>query len=624
MCGISGVVGKLSQIDSALVEKMNLLQSHRGPDGAVIRKYSGAILGHSRLKVIDLSDQAKQPMESQNGHYSMVFNGEIYNYKSIRKELEVDYNFISNSDTEVLLAAFQKWGKSCLEHITGMFAFCIYDLRDNSAFFARDRFGQKPLFFYELGDKLIFSSEIKSLLAYGVKAEPDMCSWYRYLALSSYDDNSSTFFKGIKQLCPGEMANWSPDSGLYREVYYDISSNINPSNISFNEASEVVKNLLVDSCTQHMNSDVPVGVSLSGGLDSSALLSCFDLGGVLNRDIKCISVDFGKDLTEEDWINAAASHHGLKSNIINFSPNEFRDYIKPMMWYLEAPLGGLMNCALTKVMKTARDYGVVVMQDGSGLDEAFGGYRNHHNIYVAELFRSGDRQAEKALFEYANSYGISVDTARIMIKSSLNNGITSIDGTIPVRPDLLSPNFVHNNCLDSYKMNIESTGDTVLDAFVNYLQVSKIPRNMRMKDRTSMAFGVELRAPFLDHKLIEFALSLPMGHHFLKGQSKAVIRKSLDKSMNNIVRSATKRSIQAPQGLWMTKEPMKSYIESLIHSESFADRGIFDISRVTKSFDEFCMGKYDNSFFVWQWINIEEWFRMFIDANSTLSEEKFS
>jgi asparagine synthase (glutamine-hydrolysing) len=262
------------------------------------------------------------------------------------------------------------------------------------------------------------------------------------------------------------------------------------------------------------------------------------------------------------------------------------------------------------------------MQDGSGLDEAFGGYQNHHNIYIAELFKNGSYKAKKALQEYANNWGMDINSARFSVDSELKHNITSIDGTVPVRPDLLRPDFLSAHSIQLHSKRFESTGDAVRDAFIDYLQVSKIPRNMRMKDRTSMAFGIELRVPFLDHHLVEYALNLPPSFHFHQGYSKSVVRKALTGAMDEAVRLAPKRSIQAPQGLWLMQEPMRSYVENLINSESFADRGVFDVKKVKSSFEEFCSGKYDNSFFVWQWINLEEWFRIFIDNNSV--EDVFS
>ncbi len=613
MCAISGILGNVNKDSIQLVLKMNNVQKHRGPDDGSVYRCNGAVLGHRRLKVIDLSNHAQQPMETENGRYVIVFNGEIYNYKEIRKQLNGRYNFVSESDTEVLLAAYVIWGKDCLERLVGMFAFCIYDTHNLSAFFARDRFGQKPLFISESKDGLCFGSEIKSILATGIPAKSNLETWHRYLMYASYDDDENTFFSGVSQLRPGEMAFWKPSTGLIREMYYNLSNHVNPVNIDAKEATERVKELMVDSCRQHMCADVPIGISLSGGLDSSALLSCLHEGGMLDSNIKCISVDFGRDYSEKFWIESSASHYNLTSQIENFTNQEFYNYIKPMMWHLEAPLGGLMNCGLTKVMRKAKESGIVVMQDGTGLDEAFGGYQNQHNLYLSKLLLDKSHKLDKALHEYAANWGVSVNDARRFAESEGKHRVTAIDGTIPVRPDLLSEKFTKQFYSNSHNKKEANTGDVVVNAFVDYLQRSKIPRNSRMKDRTSMAHGVELRMPFLDHRLIEYALSLPVDYHFMHGYSKSVVRESLKGLMDDSVRLAHKRSVHAPQGLWFKKDPMRRYIIDLIGSESFADRGIFDVNKVKSAFSDYCNGNYNNSFFIWQWINMEEWHRMFID-----------
>ena len=290
----------------------------------------------------------------------------------------------------------------------------------------------------------------------------------------------------------------------------------------------------------------PRDVVLLGGLDSSALLTCLDLAGELHAGVRCVSVDFGGDLTERPWIEAAAAHHHLHSRIENYTPAAFRADIQPMMWHLEGPIGGLMNCALAPVMAAAREDGITVILDGTGLDEAFGGYRNHHSLYLGLALRDGADHAEQAVDDYAQNWEVSPDHARAAAKAALTQPGTAIDGTIPVRPELLDAGLAAHYRPTTAKR----TGDPFRDALIDYLQVRKIPRNTRMKDRLSMAYGLELRLPFLDHRLVEFALSLPPRLLFLRGRSKSIVREALAGVMDDGVRVAAKRSIQAPQGPW--------------------------------------------------------------------------
>jgi asparagine synthase (glutamine-hydrolysing) len=372
---------------------------------------------------------------------------------------------------------------------------------------------------------------------------------------------------------------------------------------------------MVDACRLHMRADVPVGVMLSGGLDSAALLASLDLAGVLSPDVKCFSVDFGPDLTERPWIESAARHHGLPWEIDSYSPDDFAATIRPMMWHQEAPIGGLMNCALNSVMKAARGQGYSVLQAGAGPDEAFGGYRNHHNLYLGLALQSGSPDVEQRLAEYARNWGVSPAAARRAAEMEISRSHTAIDGTVAVRPEALS--YAVNTAPLLPAADLGTIGDPLRESQLHYLQGSKIPRNTRMLDRLSMAYGIEIRLPFLDHRLVELGFGLSPNLYFLEGRSKGIIRSALKGAMDDDVRLATKRSIQAPQGPWLRREPMASYIDSLIGSESFASRNLFDVAVCKALFARFKAGEFDNSFFVWQWINVEEWFRTFIDSDLT-------
>lgn len=613
MCGIAGILGGGLHA-AAQVEKMIGSLVHRGPDGSRVCCYPGGVLGHCRLSVIDLSERAAQPMSTADGRHAIVFNGEIYNYLELRRELAGDYSFCSDSDTEVLLAAWRRWGADCLHRLNGMYAFCIYDTEEQTAFFARDRFGQKPLFFaVESEGGLLFASEVKALLAAGVIARPNLEVWGRYLTTASYDDTVDTFFAGVSQLMPGECATYSSVAGLKRCFYYRLSEHYSPQFFSEDEAAEQVRHLMVDACRIHMRSDVPVGIMLSGGLDSSTLLASFDLAGVLHSGVKCFSVDFGPDFTERPWIEAAAGHHDLSSCIESFSPEDFKDSLGSMMWDQEAPIGGLMNCALSAVMRVAQQQGVVVLQAGAGPDEIFGGYRNHHNLYLGLLLHSGAIDAEQRVAEYARNWGVDLNAARQAAQWELSRPVTAIDGTIPVKPEALSRSVTGGPCAAAGELGI--VGHPLRDSQLHYLQGSKIPRNTRMLDRLSMSHGIEVRLPFLDHRLVELGFGLPSHLYFLEGRSKGIVRSAFQGAMNDDVRLATKRSIQAPQGMWLRSEPMATYIERLINSESFASRNLFDVPACKALFARFMAGEFENSFFVWQWINAEEWFRTFIDGS---------
>ena len=468
MCGIAGIIGKTDLRDNDRVARMISIESHRGPDAGRVVALPGAVLGHRRLSIIDLSDRGLQPMRAASGAW-LTFNGEIYNYRELRAELAGSYRFKTDSDSEVLLAAWERWGEGCIDRFNGMFAFCIYDPATRKAFLARDRFGQKPLFFAEVAGQLLFASEVKALLAAGVAARPNRAAWARYLARASYDDRADSFFDGVRQLMPGECATYDPGHGLRIRRYYDVAGTFTPIDISAADAARQIRDLLVDTARLHMRADVPVGVSLSGGLDSSALLACLDLAGELHDGVKCVSVDFGGDLTERPWIEAAARHHSLPFEILGYTPEAFRSDIRPLLWHLEGPIGGLMNCALIPVMAAARAAGIKVVQDGTGLDEAFAGYRNHHDLYLGLVARRARRTRP----------AICVPTAQLecgeapppAAELALSGAVTAIDGTVAVRPELLSSSIV----AEAEDTLARSTGDLLRDGLIDYLQVRKIP-----------------------------------------------------------------------------------------------------------------------------------------------------
>jgi asparagine synthase (glutamine-hydrolysing) len=612
MCGIAGILGGAGDpADAARVRAMVRIQAYRGPDGRRVEVLPGGVLGHNRLSIIDLSDRASQPMASADDRHVIVFNGEIYNYRELRRDLEaIGQRWRTDSDTEVLLASFRAWGEGCLDRLDGMFAFCILDTMDGTAFLARDRFGQKPLLFATRADgALLFASEAKALLAGGIVARPDRAVWGRYLAQASFDDTSETFFEGITQLEPGQCATFAPGRGLRARRWYD-AGRIARRRISAADAEAELRALAIDAARLHMRSDVPVGVSLSGGFDSSALLACIHLADEIQPGLHCYSVDF-PDYSERDWVEAAARHHGLNATIRTYQPDQFRASLSAMVWHLEGPVGGLMNSALAEVMQAARGDGVKVLQDGTGIDEAFAGYRNLHALHCGSAILAGDATSDAFLAEFAAHWGVTVTQARDEALKVASGPATAIDGTVPTRVDLLKPAWRH----PSDRAARPTASDPLLQEQVAYLQVSKIPRNMRMKDRLSMAYGLELRLPFLDHRIVEYGLSLPPELLFLDGWSKSILRNALSGAMDEDVRTAVKRSVHTPQGPWLRRPPMADYVKALIESDSFAERGYFDVAAVGAAFGDFVAKGAANSFFVWQWINLEEWHRVFIDQD---------
>jgi asparagine synthase (glutamine-hydrolysing) len=607
MCGIAGILGATDAgAARATVKRMMGIQAHRGPDGRRVREYPGAVLGHVRLAIIDLEDRSLQPFETTDGRWSIVFNGEIYNYLELRRELEDGFEFRTESDTEVLLAAYLAWGVACLSRLRGMFAFCIYDAFERRALLARDHFGQKPLHYATLGDVLVFASEVKGLIAAGLRPAASRVAWSQYLASGAFDHDPRTFFEGAWRLLPGEYAWVDSDGAIETHRYYDIRMANRPAIGRRDMDAAELRRLTAEVVALHTRADVPVGISLSGGFDSAAVLAGLAISGSLHGRTRAYSVVFPPDFSEERWMRQAAAHHDLELDLLEYTPDGFAADLAAMMYHLEGPIGGLMNCGLSRVVRAAREDGTIVLLGGMGLDEVFGGYRSIHEIYVRRGLRDGQPDAEVALAEYAHAYGLPVEAARQRLAGEQDVLRVSIDGTDGLAPGLLKPEIRELG----HRASVEGDVQTALR---EYLQVSKIPRNMRMMDGLSMAFGVEYRSPFLDPVFVDYGLSLPVESYFAGGLTKVPMRRALADRMYPEVAWAAKRNVQAPQVAWLTRPPMSDFVRSLIGSGRFASRGYLDAKAAVEAFEAFCARPGPNSLFVWQWLNLELWHRLFVD-----------
>lgn len=622
MCGIIGIIGNQISKEYLNSDKLKLALNHRGPDFTDHIFIDPIFFIHNRLSIIDLDKRAHQPFFSNDRSKVIIFNGEIYNYQEIKKELLNSYEFKTLSDTEVLLAAYERWGTKCLDKFKGAFAFCIYDFKKKIAFFARDRFGQKPIFFWKNKNNLHFASEIKGLIASGYKAEPNYQIWYDYLNYGKTDHSRDTFFKDIFQLLPGEFAIFKTSEGIKINKWYKLEDNISNKNNSLNIKGKILDKLS-ESIELNSRADVPLTLSLSGGLDSSILMSLGLKNKIFDKNPRCYSVVFEKDFSEKEYIDNSTNYYGFKSNFINFSQKEFKDSIEPMVWSLESPSGGLMNCALAKLCNQIKKDRYKIILDGTGLDEGFGGYEIHHLKYLLNLKKIDAKKFDISLKLFSENWGIPNEKIINKLDSMQNVIPKTIDGFDMINYNLINKNFSENfkNKKNFKKIN---TGDLVKDSLIEYIQQTKIPRNNRLKDRISMAFGLELRLPFLEHDLLEYALSLNTKSYFLNGKSKSILRYSVKNFVQNRVRKAKKFSIQSPQNTWLKKEPMKSYIENLINCKNAKDRNIFDIKNLKIEWQKFLDGKFDTSFFIWQFINTEMWFQTFIDKSSENVNKSFN
>lgn len=597
MCGIIGTIG------SALPEQTMLtardVLAHRGPNdaGLYYQPSAGVALGHRRLSIIDLSTAGHQPFMSSDGRFTLIFNGEIYNYLEIKEELAAGYDFKTKTDTEVLLAAYIRWGEKCLNKFNGMYAFAVWDREKKILFAARDRLGIKPFYYHQFGDgSLSFASEIKGLLALGVKAQANEQAIFDYLYYGLYDHGEETFFAGIKTLPAGHFLLWQ-NNKLTIKPYWDLAER-RPANLpaTYQEAQERFRELLTDAIRLQLRSDVPVGVNLSSGVDSNSLYHyAVAVSGLpLHTFSMCMkSSEFDECGLIEELLQP------------NARPYWHRILIKPAevfrraVWMNEVqgePYGGIPTMAFALLHQEAKAQNVTVLLQGEGVDEMLAGYQYHQLAY------------QKDLAEAAGQASALLDRADAKHDMTMIRSATLIDA------DILDESFV--NQYRQRDLNFAAPFSShLLNAQYGNLRYTKLPRVLRFHDHTSMAYGRELRVPFLDHRLVEFCFHLPAEYKIRGYLQKAILRESMADIVPTAVSSKLKQDFGAVQTGWF-RQYFKKEILDLLHSASFRARPWWDHEKLGKKVDDFFQGRVNNSFFIWQCFNLEIWHQRFIEGSS--------
>jgi asparagine synthase (glutamine-hydrolysing) len=568
MCGISGIFGEVW--DRAQLEAMVNIQRHRGPDdqGIYVDPTGIAGLGHNRLSIIDLSPAGRQPMANFDETTWIVFNGEIYNYLELREELD-DYPYQSRTDTEVILAAYEKWGEDCLEHFIGMFAFLIWDGRRRRLFAARDRFGVKPLNYHLRPDgTLLLASEIKALHAAGICRSPDEIAWASYLVYGVHDHSNRTFWKGMQALPPGHWLIWQ-DGKVKISCWYDLPGRVGTTidTRPVQQVQEEYLGLLTESIRLRFRSDVPVGINLSGGLDSSTLLGLVQLVQGNDSQVQAFTFITGDpEYDELPWVRQMLerTHHPLVT--CRLEAQEVPPLALSVSKYQDGPFGGLPTLAYARLFEHARNEGVTVLLDGQGMDEQWAGY----DYYSAPLDGK----------------------SAVLVQGTRNR---------PVQPECLTREF---RALAEPLHSQQPFHDGLQNLQYRDLHYTKIPRALRFNDRISMRASTELREPFLDHRLVELALRQPAERKIVNGTQKWLLRQLAGRLLPRGVREAPKRPLQTPQREWL-RGPLCFWAQEQIETALDWWGGIWlqgeQIRTLWKSYLD---GASDNSFYVWQWISL--------------------
>jgi asparagine synthase (glutamine-hydrolysing) len=623
MCGIAGIVGAgvgEGRNDRTVLTRMVATQRHRGPDGEGTWFGPGIALGHTRLKIIDLSDNGAQPMSTEDGRLTIVYNGEIFNYRELRTEL-AGCRFRSTTDTEVALEAFRQWGPVCLEKFVGMFAFAIWDASTRRLFCARDRLGIKPFYYASQNGCFYFASEVRALLAAGIPATPNERVIYDFLARDFYDHSEDTFFLGIRRLPAGcwlEVVDGvvSPPRS-YWSLATEAALHVVPAKDQDREYELIARAQAAVELA--LRSDVPVAVALSGGLDSSTLLALLDRAHPDPAAIEAFSFTFSDPAySERPWVEAMARHTGRRAHFVDIEAADFARHAVRLVEQQEEPFAGAPIVAYARCFELIRRHGFIVVMDGSGVDESLAGYARFRPALWADLLNANDvagleRELKAVGITTATQRAAALEQAAMAARPEADIGVGQ-DLSVSVRPECLHPDFVKRAGCPSPHFE-RPFCDNLRNLMYRELRYTKLPRALRFRDRLSMAVGTELRPPFLDHRLLAWEFALPSRDFIYEGVGKAILRRAVARQLPDALRLATKRSVQTPQREWFRGE-LACWLREIIDSPSFWSRGWVDREKGCRAMQAYFEGRGDNSFFLWQWANLELWARRFIDKSA--------
>ncbi len=624
MCGICGVVSRDPRAIAgrASVERMTSVLTHRGPDATATFADGPIALGHTRLAIIDLSDAGRQPMTNEDGRFTIVFNGEIYNYVELRERLERRHTFRSHTDTEVLLHLFEEEGPACVESLNGMFAFAIWDARERTLFGARDRLGIKPFYYAIDGDRVLFASEIKSILAAPFPAEIDRAGVSDYLTFQ-FCLGEKTLFRHIRRLLPGHTIRVTP-SGTDVRRYWQPDYTIDPGKTPAQFEREL-SDLLRDAVRLQLRADVPIGAHLSGGLDSTAV-TC--LARSLGADpFHTFSGAFdGAAFDESRFARLVSACAGTVHHEVRPTPQQFVDAMPKIAYAMDEPAAGPGVFPQFLVSALAREH-VKVVLGGQGADEVFGGYTRYLVMYLEACIKGGIQGTQEddryvVTFESILPNLRQLEGYEPMLQQFWSSGLFGesdrryfqlIDRTASVE-DSLAPDF-RSSLHEGYEPFAEFQAEfnrpgcpSLINRMLRFDLNTLMPALLQVEDRTSMAVSLESRVPLLDHRIVELAASMPPKVKFNGGRSKHIFRQAVQPLVPKDVFARTdKMGFPVPLTRWYREAPVREFVSDTLRSAS--SRGLVRgdvVDRVQGQAGEFDRG-------VWGLLNLELWMETFVD-----------
>ena len=667
MCGIAGIVSPYRLDDGATWRALQMrdVASHRGPDDAGVYSDARAILVHRRLSIIDL-EGGRQPLSNEDGTIWTVFNGEIYNHRDLRSELEgLGHQYRSRSDTETIVHAYEEWGIGCAHLLRGMFAFAIWDARRQCLYLVRDRLGVKPLYWYRAGDRFLFGSEIKSLLASGlVRLEANVAVIPEVLS-TRYTSSDETLFRGVHKLLPGHVLEFAGGE-LSTMEYWDVPCNehvhagrARPDHPGVSDQSDTVarfRELLEESVRLRLMADVPLGMFLSGGLDSSAIAAI--MARQIDRPLQTFSVAFKeRAFSELDYARDVARAIGAESHEIVIDDRDFFTALPKLIWHEDEPLAHPSSVPLYFVSALARQH-VKVVLTGEGSDELLAGYGKYPRVawnwraggvYERMVPRTARRVIERALVDrlplqlgrYARRSFLSMDRS---LESMFLDNFAAI--RVADQQRLLAPGLrekatyaaaygaslkyfdawealTHGaparssiapwaTARSSSAPGAPDGGGTLLDRLL-YTDLKTYLVELLMKqDQMSMAASIESRVPFLDHRLVEFAATLPDTWKLSGRTTKRILREAVKNLLPATILTRPKMGFPVPFAEW-TRGASNAIVREVLLDRRSRERGIIDAAAVDALLRDHASGRTDGGDRLWSLVNLELWYRTFID-----------
>lgn len=628
MCGIAGFQG---EFDAALLPQISKMLAHRGPNNQSSFYDAGPKIGlvHTRLSIIDLSPRSNQPMWDASNRYCIVFNGEIYNYRQLRRELiEAGYPFNTEGDAEVILYGYIHYGERVFAKLNGIYAIAIWDKTNEELLIARDPFGVKPLYYAQTPKGLIFASEIKALLCdQSISRDLNHTALWQYLTFM-WAPTPNTPLSGVQKLEPGHCLLVKKNSIRSKHPFMEYPAFV-PAEMSVRDATEELRHLLEQAVQRQLVADVPVGAFLSGGVDSSAL--AYFAAKELDRKLECFTIDLGgaeEGLEDLPYAKLMADHLKVPLNIVQVTPDIVED-LPRLLFALDEPQADAAPLNAMYIAEQSRAMGIKVLLSGAGGDDLFAGYRRHYAINQEPMWSWLPMPARRALaalssrlpqqaafsrriskaFSYAHLSG----TERLSSYFYWINPHQSMGLFSPALRELLAQTRVEEQLAASLQDGV--AGTEPLNKLL-YLEQKYFltDHNLNYTDKTSMAYGVETRVPFLDPDLVGFANRLPIAYKYRGRESKWLLKQAMTGLLPDNVLHRKKVGFGAPLRTWL-RGPLRPWVEEMLSESSLRQRGLFDPGAVRQLIHADRAGKIDGANSIFSLICIEIWARQFVDPS---------